>query len=132
MSDSETKAPEIPDLVDWSAGDKEPSRFVTNMIILNGDSELTLLLYEVLTPYVQVYGPQQEKKWTDKWMSKLPIQATCHGRFVFTPERCEQLIDLLQQQLSLYWENVQKRHEELERMKATYEAKQEATEVNGL
>jgi len=93
-----------PDFIDWSSGDREQSKFVTNMIVQVGDSELTLLLYEVLTPYIQPTSNDPEA-YAAKWKNKIPLEATCHGRFVFTPERCEQLVELLQRQLDLFNEN---------------------------
>ena len=118
MSDTGNESPsEIIDFIDWSAGDDEPGKFVTNTIVQVGDSELTLLMYEVMTPYVQSTSMHPEI-WTEKWRTKLPLKATCYGRFVLTPERCEQLIDILQLQLGLYWDNQRKRHQEFERQRA--------------
>ena len=125
MSDTGNGSPiEIPDLIDWSSSDDEPSRFITNMAVIAGDSELTLLLFEVLTPYIQA-PPREPEKWAEKWVTKLPLHANCHGRFVLTPERCDQLIFLLQQQLSVYWDNQAKRYEEMERQRAAHEARTE-------
>ena len=128
MSNTETGSPaELPDFVDWSAADKEPSKFVTNMIVQVGETELSLLLFEVLTPYVQA-PPNQPEKFTERWVAKLPIQATCHGRFILTPERCEQLIDLLQRQLTLYWDNWNLRYQEREAQRAASQSYERAGE----
>ncbi len=120
MSDTGNESTvDLSDIIDWSAGDQEPSRFITNTIVQVGDSELTLLLFEVMTPYVQ--SPLPQEKWVEKWKAKLPLHATCYGRFVLTPERCEQLIVILDQQLTLYWDNVQKKREEMERQRTAEE-----------
>lgn len=121
MSDTENTPPiQIKDPVDWSSGDDEPSKFVTTTVVLIGDSELTLLLYEVVTPFMGLPTTPPEK-WIERWNEKLPIRAKCHGRFVLTPERCESLINILRSQLGQYYRNLDARMHEMEQQQAASE-----------
>jgi hypothetical protein len=87
--------------VDWQLPPDLHTEYATNVLVQHGQHEIFLLFFQAQPPII--VGELVERQKQLEEISKIP--AKCVAKVIISPDRLEELIDLLKRQLESYRTN---------------------------
>ena len=96
--DAEGKGVKLP--IAWQIPDDIVTRYATNIVVQHTEHEFIVSFFEVRPP--MLLGLPEERRAALHKIEQ--VEARCVGRVVIAPERMQEFIDVLQENLQAYHE----------------------------